>query len=258
MNLVLLIILFILMIYVCGKRGIKLFFSIIANFLILITSFYIMVIGINAVVISLVACYIICRIVLYKVNGNNIKTKSSMKSIIVVLLLLTLLIFIITNLSRIAGFGYEEYEEINMFSYDIGIDFTNISVALIIIGLIGATIDSSMAISSALYEVKENNKDLNSKELFISGMNIGKDIMGTTMSTLLFAFLGEFMTLLIWFKKGNYSIGDIINSKTFATEFIKIMFSAIGCILVIPITSYITSKDLVKMNSKNNMENDIM
>lgn len=251
MNLVLLIILFILMIYVCGKRGIKLFFSIIANFIILITSFYIIVIGINAIAISLVSCYIICRIILYKVNGTNIKTRSSMKSIIAVLILLTLLIFSITFSSKIAGFGYEELEEINMFSYDIGINYNNITVALIIIGLIGATIDSSMAISSALYEVKENNKNLNSKELFKSGINIGKDIMGTTMNTLLFAFLGEFMTLLIWFKKGNYSLGDIINSKTFATEFIKILFSAIGCILVIPITSYITSKELTN-NTNNN------
>ena len=133
-----------------------------------------------------------------------------------------------------------------MFSYDIGVDFNRISIALIIIGLIGATIDSSMAISSALYEVKENNKHLKQKELYRSGINIGKDILGTTMCTLLFAFIGEFMTLLIWFKKGNYSLGDIINAKTFAAEFIKILFSAIGCILVIPITSYITSRELDK------------
>lgn len=250
MNLVLLIILLLLLIYVSGKHGIKLFLSIIANFCILICSFYLIVLGINPIVISLLTCFIIARIVLYKVNGTNIKTKCSMKSILVVLALLTILIFIMVKLTRIGGFGYEEYEDINMFSYDVGIDYSRISIGLIIIGLIGATIDSSMAISSALYEVKENNKHLNQKELFESGMNIGKDILGTTMSTLLFAFLGEFMTLLIWFKKGNYSLGDIINAKTFASEFIKIMFSAIGCILVIPITSYITSKDL-SMSKKN-------
>ena len=250
MNLILALILFILMIYVCGLRGIKLFLAIIANFVILILSFYLMAMGLNQVVIALLACYVICRIVLYRVNGENIKTKSSMKSIIFVLLILTILIFIVVYLTRIAGFGYEEYEDINMFSYDIGIDYVNVSIALIIIGLIGATIDSSMAISSALYEIKENNKHLTKKELYLSGLNIGKDILGTTMSTLLFAFIGEFMTLLIWFKKGNYSLGDIINAKTFAAEFIKILFSAIGCILVIPITSYITSHELVKKQNE--------
>ena len=246
MNLVLLIILLILMIYVCGFHGIKLFLSFIANFILLISAFYLITVGISPLVISLIVGYLICRIVLYKVNGENIKTFSSMKSIIIVFCILSFLIFIVTKESRIAGFGYEEYEEINMFSYDVGIDYTKISIALILIGLIGATIDSSMAISSALYEVKENNLNLSRKELFKSGINIGKDILGTTMSTLLFAFLGEFMTLLIWFKKGNYSLGDIINSKTFAKEFIKIIFSAMGCILVIPITSYITSYKLSK------------
>ncbi len=250
MNVLLAILLLLLMVYVCGMHGIKLFLSIIYNFLITIIAFYIMAFGVNAIAVSLLACFIISRIVLFHVNGENIKTKSSMKSILIVLLLLVFFILIITNLSRIAGFGYESFEEINMFSYDVGIDFTNLSTALIIIGLIGATIDSSIAISSALYEVKENNKHLNDKELFQSGMTIGKDILATTMNTLLFAFLGEFMTLLIYFKTGNYSFLEIINSKTFAEEFIKIIFSAIGCILVIPITAYITSKDLVKESKK--------
>jgi len=246
MNLILLIILLILMLYVCGLHGIKLFLSIVSNFIILIISFYLIVLGLNPIIITLVLSYIISRIVLYKVNGYNIKTKSSMISILITLACITLFIMIATNITRISGFGYEEYEEINMFSYDIGIKYENISVAFILIGLLGATIDSSMAISSALYEVKENNKDLNSKELFLSGMNIGRDIMGTTISTLLFVFIGEFMTLLILYKKGNYSFGDIINSKTFVKEFMKIIFSAIGCIIVIPITSYITSRNLIK------------
>ena len=246
MNLVLLIILLVLMIYVCGLHGIKLFLSILVNFILLIISFLIIVYGLNPVVIALILSYIVARIVLYKVNGYNIKTKSTFISVIIVLAILTLFIYLATYISRISGFGYEELEEINMFSYDIGVRFERISVALILIGLLGAIIDSSMAISSALYEIKENNKNLKLNELFKSGINIGRDIMSTTMCTLLFAFLGEFMTLLIWYKKGNYSLGDIINSKTFAKEFMKIIFSSIGCILVIPITSYITSIKLSK------------
>jgi uncharacterized membrane protein len=169
-----------------------------------------------------------------------------MKSIFIVLLILAILIFVITYISRIAGFGYESYEEINMFAYEVHIDFTNIAVSMILISLIGATVDTSIAISSALYEVYENNKNLSKKELFISGMNIGKDVLCTTSNTLLFAFLGDFMTLLIWFETGKYSFLDIINAKTFVAEIIRILFSAIGCILVIPITSYIASKNVDK------------
>ena len=175
------------------------------------------------------------------------KTISNMKSILIVLLILAILIYIMTYVSRIAGVGYESYEEINMFSYNVHIDFTNIAVSMILISLIGATVDTSIAISSALFEVYENNKNLSKKELFMSGMNIGRDVLCTTSNTLLFAFLGDFMTLLIWFTQGKYSLLDIVNAKTFVAEIIRILFSAIGCIIVIPVSAYITSRNVDKV-----------
>ena len=185
----------------------------------------------------------------YDLIEKNIKTISSLKSIVIVLIMLSLLIFIMAYISRIAGFGYEEFEEINMFSYDVKIDYTNIAISMIIISLIGAMVDSSIAISSALYEVYINNKKLSRKELFISGMNIGRDIICTTTNTLMFAFLSEFMTLLIWFYMGNYSFLDIINAKTFVSEIIRVLFSAMGCIMVIPVTAYVTACSLKKINN---------
>ena len=251
MNIILIVLLFLLMIYIDTKRGIKLFLSIIFNFIILMIIFYLIAIGLNPIICSLIGCFVISYIILYYVNERNIKTESSLKSVVIVLIILSFLIFFVTKISRIAGCGYESYEEINMFSYDVRIDFTDIAISMILISLIGATVDSSIAISSALYEVYDNNKNLSKKDLFLSGMNIGRDILCTTNNTLMFAFLGEFMTLLIWFYKGNYSFLEIVNAKTFASEMIKIFFSAIGCIIVIPITAYITAETL-KRNSKNN------
>ena len=251
MNIILIVLLFLLMIYIDTKRGIKLFLSIIFNFIILMIIFYLIAIGLNPIICSLIGCFVISYIILYYVNERNIKTESSLKSVVIVLIILSFLIFFVTKISRIAGFGYESYEEINMFSYDVRIDFTDIAISMILISLIGATVDSSIAISSALYEVYDNNKNLSKKDLFLSGMNIGRDILCTTNNTLMFAFLGEFMTLLIWFYKGNYSFLEIVNAKTFASEMIKIFFSAIGCIIVIPITAYITTDSLKKDGNNN-------
>jgi len=250
MNKILLIILFILMLYIDKKRGMKLFISLCINFLVLIVIFYFVALGVNPIIISLFGCFLVSYIILYYVNGKNIKTKASLKSIIIVLFILALGIFIMTKLSRIAGFGYESYEEINMFSYDVKIDFTGIAISLVLISLIGATTDTSVAISSALYEVYENNKHLDKHDLYKSGLNIGKDILCTTTNTLLFAFLSEFMTLVIWFYKGNYNILEIVNAKVFASELIRILFSAIGCVIIIPITAYITTYDILKLRKK--------
>lgn len=94
-----------------------------------------------------------------------------------------------------------------------------------------------------------NNRTLNEKELFKSGINIGKDILCTMANTLFFVFIGEFITLIILFYGGNYSFGEIINSKVFSAELIKIIFIAIGSILVIPVTSYVVSHKLVIQNN---------
>lgn len=236
------------MVIVGKKRGLKLFFSLFLNFVVLMVLFYLIGIGLNAVLIAFLGCFVISYIILYCLNGKNEKTMSSMQAIILVLILLAFLIFGVTHLTRIAGFGYESYEEINMFSYDVKLDFTNVTIALILIGLIGATIDTSMAISSALFEVFEHNPHFTKSQLYHSGITIGKDILGTTANTLFFAFLGEFMTLLIWFQSGHYSFLEIVNSKTFCAQLIPILFSGIGCILVIPITAYITATKLVKPN----------
>ncbi|MFV0274834.1 MAG: YibE/F family protein [Bacilli bacterium] len=67
---------------------------------------------------------------------------------------------------NIAGFGFESFEEFNSYSSNISIDFTNIFVAMILISLIGAIIDTSVAISSAVYEVYLNNTYMTKKELF--------------------------------------------------------------------------------------------
>ncbi|MBQ8120767.1 MAG: YibE/F family protein [Ruminococcus sp.] len=250
MNIVLAVILFLLMLYIDKKRGLKLFLSLGLNFAILLVIFYLVALGLNAVVCSLIGCFAVSCVMLFIVNGESIKTVSSIKAIAIVLLVLSVLISSMAYISRIAGFGYESYEEINMFSYDVSIDFTDIAISMILISLIGATVDSSIAISSALFEVYENNKGLSRKELFISGMNIGKDILCTTTNTLMFAFLGDFMTLLIWFYKCDYTFLQAVNAKTFAAEIIRILFSATGCIIVIPVTAYITAGALKKAENK--------
>ena len=79
-------------------------------------------------------------------------------------------------------------------------------------------------------------------ELFKSGMNIGKDVLGTMTNTLFFAFISGFMTLLIYFSELKYSLATISNAKVFCSEVFQSICCGIGIILIIPITAFITSK----------------
>jgi uncharacterized membrane protein len=126
-------------------------------------------------------------------------------------------------------------------SPNINISMAKVAVSTVIIGLVGAAMDASIAVSSSVYELFKGNRHLNIQELFHSGIHIGSDILGATVNTLYFACLGEALTLFILFKEDHYSISRIINSKAFSQEMIYIVLSCISCILVVPLTAIIIS-----------------
>ena len=246
MNTCLLIIFLSLLILVLGKNGIPLFLTILINFSLVLSGFILIVLGLNPFLTCFLLCSLLAWINIYRVTENDIKRHSSLLSVMIVLGGVSIFIFLFTYLSKTYGFGYEAFEEINMFSYNVSISFLSIEIGVILLGLLGALVDASISISSALYEIYINNKKLKQKELFSSGLNIGKDILVTTINTLLFAFFGESITLLVLLYGLNLSPLELINNKTFLEEIFKILFSMLGSLLVIPLTSYISANYLTK------------
>ena len=230
-------ILLILMIAVGGVRGAKTFAAMYANIIVLIITVFLIACGVNAVAVTLIGCSVIGVVILFWINGVNIKTVTAFAAIATVLLLFAAVMLYIGSSSHIQGFADENTEEICWYSPDIGLDMRQVTLAMMLTGLIGAITDTAIAITSALYEVRENNPELSMSELFISGMNIGRDIIGTTTNTLLFAYIGEFMTLVIWFREYEYSFSEIINSKVFCQDFLQIVSSGAGCMTIIPVAA---------------------
>ena len=241
MNSVLSIILLVLLILITGKRGIKTFLTIYFNLALIFIIVILVGWGFNPLIPTFVICLIISVLILFFLNGFNKKTISSFISVSLILIIFTFITLLLTNNIYIQGYTEERIEAIGYVTYDTGINMLTLSNCIIIIGLIGNIVDSSIAISSALYEIHLNNPKLSKKELFISGMNIGRDILGTTTNTLFFAYLGAHMTLLIFFQDHEYSISAILNAKVFAQEFTQIILSGMASFIIIPLTSLISS-----------------
>ena len=110
---------------------------------------------------------------------------------------------------------------------------------MVIVGIVGAVIDSAMAVSSAVYEVSHKNPELTERELFASGLRMGGNIMGTTVNTLLFAGIGEALLMYLEMKELHYSFGQLLNSKAFFQMLFPMLMSAIGCVCVIPAAAWI-------------------
>ncbi|AOV07564.1 YibE/F family protein [Sporosarcina ureilytica] len=248
---VLAMILFGLMVLVGGKKGVKSFISLFINFgVILVMVFFMMDPNTNPIVLTLMACIVIVCVNLFYVNEVNSKTKMAFISTIVTLIVLFLFIHYITKSAMIQGFGEEEIVELAPFSLLIGIDFVKISVSIVIISTVGAITDVAIAISSPMRELKVHNPHMSRKDLFTSGMRIGRDILGTDTNTLFFAFIGGYLALILLFKDLSYSIGEIVNSKIFVAEIVTILCASIGIAIIIPITSWINATYLTSKSYK--------
>ena len=235
------LILLILLLLIGGKRGLKTILTIYINLFLITILIIIYGWGFDPILPTFVISLIISCIILFLLNKVNIKTICSFISVLIILVVFFGITVLINNRIYIQGYAEENIESIGYVSFDTGLNMMNLGISIVIIGLIGNIVDTSIAISSALYEVHVNNPNLTTKELFLSGMNIGRDILGTTTNTLFFAYLGSCMTLFIYFQDFKYSFMTIMNSKIFAIEFTRIIISGAASFLIIPLTAVITA-----------------
>ena len=150
--------------------------------------------------------------------------------------------------SRINGLRISDVEPLlQLRQSGTPIGLSGLLVAGIIISALGAVMDVSMSISSALEEVHQANPELTARQLFRSGMNIGRDMAGTMTNTLILAFLGSGFTLIIYLYSLGLSFYQLSASAYAAIEIISGISSSIGMILTIPLTAIIASTLLKKM-----------
>lgn len=148
------------------------------------------------------------------------------------------LAMIVGGLARLSGFGGEE-DAIGLLYIPQGIelDIRGLLFAGIIIGALGAVMDVGMSIASAMEEVKRVNPLIGMRDLIRSGMNVGRDVMGTMSNTLILAYTGSTIPMLLLFMAYDTPFLKVINLELIATEVIRAMAGSIGLILAIPVTA---------------------
>lgn len=142
-------------------------------------------------------------------------------------------------LLRIDGYRQEYAEALLQLRQtgESGIGISGLVTAGVIVSALGAVMDVAMSISSAVQELTRVNPELTAKELFKSGMNIGRDMVGTMTNTLILAILGSGLTLIVYI----YSLGlqpwQLFSSAYMSLEAISAVASSIGVMLAVPLTA---------------------
>lgn len=228
------VILFILLILLIGgKKGLSSLISLIANIIIFAIVIELYLYKCNLVFITSTASIFFIIISISLVCGINRKAVSAAAGTMAGTMLSMLIAVAVIMATHGNGIHYEEMEFITNF------DYSQIFLAEILIGTLGGIMDIAISISSAINELYEKNPDIDRKTLINSGVEIGKDIMGTMANTLFFAYISGSIPMILLLLRNGCPIFNIIGFNI-SLEIIRALTGSIGIVISIPITLYIS------------------
>ena len=215
--------------------------------------------GINIYLLVLICAVYVIAVTFILVVGINKKCLCASLGCFSGLLLSGLLALLTLKIINATGYyAQENVEDVVMlfqssYNVDIIIDLKGLVFASTIIGALGAVMDVSLSLSSALKEVYDNSKETSLANTIKSGFTIGKDMIGTMVNTLILAYVASDLTFILWMME-HRSNGFIFQSEYIAVAIAQALVGAIAMVLTIPLTSIICAF----VYNKKNMNKELL
>jgi uncharacterized membrane protein len=241
------VVFFALLVLFCRKKGINtvisLFITCLAIFMVFIPS---ILNGRNIYSSSIAICIFIILTSLLIINGVHRKTLCAVIGNLGGLAAAGILSYFIANMLNLTGLIDQDSIFLLMINPDNPIDLKAILWSSILIGSLGAVMDISMSIASATNELAENIENKDFKVFLRSGLNIGQDSIGTMTNTLVLAYIGSSLSIVLLMVVYNSDFLQLINLEMIVYEILQALIGSMGILFAIPITSlfsaYIFSK----------------
>ena len=239
-----------------GKSGVKaiigLLLTIIFIYVILIKNVFE---GQNAIGLAIGTAMLVIAVTFIVIGGINKKILTAAIGTLGGVITAGGIAFLFNHLAKMTG-ACEDAIQLSVNMVDISFNFRDLLLAGIIVSALGACMDVGMSIASSLDEIKMKKPDITWIELFKSGMNIGRDVIGTMTNTLILAYVGNSITLILLFMACNMNVIDILNKETIAEQIISALAGSMGVVYTVPITSIVYSilnkdKTVYKKESEN-------
>ncbi len=196
--------------------------------------------GRDPVVVSIVGAIVLLAVSTYLTYGWNPKAHAAIVGMMLSLVLTGVLAWLFVRWTRLTGLSVEESSYLVM---ELGADlnFRGLVLGGIIIGTLGVLDDICVGQASAVFELVNANRELSWRELFRSSLNIGRDHIAAMVNTLLLAYVGASMPLMLVFSIYQEPIWRRINREPIAEEIVRTLVGSMGLVLAVPITGLIAS-----------------
>lgn len=245
--------LFLLMLWaIGGKKGFKSAVGLIFTFICIIYLFLPMLYkGYSPFLSAVIVIILITIVSLSLIDGISIKSISAMLGTIIGVIIAGIFASGFGHFAKISGYNVSEVEELVFIANNTELKVGGILFAAILIASLGAVMDVSMSISSTLTEIHSHNNEITKGELFKSGINVGRDMMGTMSNTLILAFTGGSINTLILNYAYALRYNQVINMYQIGIEIMQGVSGSMAIILSVPLVSVVSSWLLTLKSSKN-------
>ena len=197
--------------------------------------------GKNIYVMSIIVCVFVIAMMNLIVIGFNKKAAASMAGCAGGVLIAGIIAVVMDKALYLTGIIDEHSRYLINLPGDVQLNLNAVIFAGIIIGAMGAVMDVSISISSSLWEVKEKALNIKFKELLRSGFTIGRDIMGSMADTLILAYIGSSLTLVLLLTIFSTSLLGLFNSEMIAVEILQALAGSLGILFAMPLTALFCS-----------------
>lgn len=236
--LMLLISFFLLIILFGRKKGlntiISLVFTCLSIFMVFVPS---ILKGNNIYLSSIIVSIFIIFMSLLLINGADKKTLCAIVGNLGGLMIAGILAYLISKILNLTGITDDDTMFLLMLETEKPIDLIAVLWSSIVIGSLGAVMDVSMSIASALNELSENMVEKNFKTMLKSGLNIGQDAIGTMTNTLILAYIGSSLAVVLLLVANYNDTLLLFNLEMIVFEIIQAIIGSMGILFAIPITS---------------------
>jgi uncharacterized membrane protein len=202
-----------------------------------------------AIAASAVVILTVC-VSLILLDGIRAKTVSAILGSVAGIAVSAVLTLLFQRLTLVSGYTTAEADSLLAIAGRTGMRVGELLFAAFLIATSGAVMDIAISVASSVAEVHSGNPGLSSAELFRSGMNVGRDMMGTMANTLILAFTGASLNTLILIYSLERSWFQILNSNAITIEIIQSLTGSLAVILTVPAVAFISSRLVPRMASR--------
>ncbi|AWZ26444.1 YibE/F family protein [Rhodococcus pyridinivorans] len=195
--------------------------------------------GKPAVPVALVGGALILYAVLYLAHGVNLRTSSALLGTLASMVVAALLSYVAIRMTHLTGLSEEQNTDVQLYIGHVSI--SGLLLAGFIIGSLGVLNDVTITQASSAFELAGLDPESSRREIFSAAMRVGRDHIASTVYTLVLAYAGGALPLLLLFSVAGRSITDVITSDAVAIELVRACVGGIALTLSVPLTTAIAA-----------------